>query len=186
MAAYEELGSARFASEMQNGVETIRIPARKRMLVLIFLCIWFAAWTVGGFAALVIFATDFSPYVAIWLGFWAIGWFFTAITISWQLTGYETLAIVGADLKLGQKQFGYSRSKLYRGSDIKHLSVAPRPGYFARTQLNNPFMLQAGWGSIKFDYGAKTVYAAAEVDEAEARMIIAHLLKRLPSSVVEG
>jgi hypothetical protein len=37
-------------------------------------------------------------------------------------------------------------------------------------------------GSIKFDYGSRTIFAASGLDEAEAKLLVDRLQKRLPPS----
>jgi hypothetical protein len=38
-------------------------------------------------------------------------------------------------------------------------------------------------GAVRFDYGARTIYAAAGLDAAEGQMIVDRLKKRLPAGV---
>ena len=51
---------------------------------------------------------------------------------------------------------------------------------FRAQRMPFPGMTQSG--SIKFDYGAKTIRAAGSVDEAEGRMILDWLRPKLPAS----
>jgi len=65
---------------------------------------------------------------------------------------------------------GFEKTKLYRGADIQNLSASSTPSYFPGVRLNNPFIKLSqkyDSGSIKFTYGARTIYAAGGLDEAE-------------------
>jgi hypothetical protein len=49
-------------------------------------------------------------------------------------------------------------------------------------QLQVPFLNVGRTGSVKFDYGPRTIYAAAGLDDAEGRLIVEQLSRRLPAS----
>jgi hypothetical protein len=179
---YEETGRPRFAIESVDGAEQIRIKARRSWLVLGFLLVWITAWSFGGAAAAGQALMRFDLFLMVWLVFWAFGWIFVAITIAWQLAGAETLRVVGGDLEIGHSVFGLARRRLFRGSEIRRLSVETG-GADIFSQMHGiypPFLSRVKSGSVKFDYGARTIRAASGLDEAEARLIVDHLRRRLP------
>jgi hypothetical protein len=180
---YEELGEAHYKIiPTERGAE-ISIPARKSWFVIPFLSFWICAWTVGGIAAMTALAADFNLFLVFWLGGWAVGWVFAAATLSWQITGSETIALRGADLEIGWTMWGLSSAKLYRGSEIRGLSANAATMFpFGNMRLDYAPIFGRQYGSVKFSYGARTVYVGQGIDEAEGAAIVAELKQRLPLS----
>ena len=178
---YQPIANPRFTVELTDGGgEQIRIKARRQIFAMLFLPLWLAGWTVGGMAALWQLTRHFEPFLVIWLLFWATAWVAAASVLVWMFAGSETLRVVGRDLEVAQHAFGWSRRWLYEGSRISNLREAGQPGWPYRYQMQVPFFMQGRTGAIKFDYGPRTVFAAAGLDDAEGRMIIEQLRKRLP------
>jgi hypothetical protein len=165
-------------------VEQLRIPMRRNWFVLIFVSFWLCAWTVGGLTAIYQVSQKFDLFLIFWLGGWAIGWMFALATIGAQIAGSEILRVVGRDLEISVGVGRLRWRRLYRGDLIRNLrSCDPNPlGWPFRAQ-QNPFRPRAG--SVKFDYGSQTVFAASASDEAEGRQIVDWLRPKLPRSAVE-
>lgn len=182
---YEPTKPARFVVETVDGVEQIRIRARRNWLVIAFLLFWLSMWTMGGGATIFALIAHFEPFMLLWLGGWAVAWLFVAATIAWQLTGAETLRVVGSDLEIGHGIAGLARRRLFRGSDISGMAAEGAGDPFSRMySAYPPFLNRARTGSVKFSYGARTIHAAAGLDEGEGRLIVEHLRRRLPLSAV--
>lgn len=127
------------------------------------------------------FARTGEPFLAVWLCGWAAGWLVAALIVAWMLGGAEVIAVTAGDLEIGHSLFGFSRVRRYRGSDVRNFSAAESP-FFAKFQLQVPFVMKAWSGAIKFSYGGRTVYAAEGLDEAEGRLIVERLGRKLPDS----
>ncbi len=181
---YEKVETERFKTRFVDGYEQIEIPARRNWFVIPFLMFWLCMWTVGGIMAFTSLLSDFSLFLIFWLCGWAIGWIFAAATISWQLTGKELVRTVGHDLEVGYQMLGFKRMKLYRGADVRKLSVDAAGNLMRHFQISIPFYHGANFGTLKFDYGAKTFRFGSGVEEAEARAIIAKLAPKIPSSAI--
>jgi hypothetical protein len=177
---YEVAKPPRFRIELTTRGERIRIQARRRVFPLFFLPLWLALWTIGGVAAIADLIRTHEPFLVVWLGFWAVGWLGAAAILAWMFWGAELLAVVGGDLEIGETIAGFTRVRLYRGGDIRGLAAAEAPPFYAQFQFSLPFVMRARSGAVKFHYGARTVYAAQGLDEAEGRMIVGHLARRLP------
>ena len=176
---YEPVQGARFVIEQTPSGEQIRTKPPRNLFALIFLPVWLTGWTIGGVVALWSLFTHFQAFTAIWLVFWVGFWVAAAGTWIWMAAGSETLRVQGADLEVAHHVLGYSRGWLYQGSQISDLSITnqmPLP-YGFRWQV--PFFRVSRLGSIKFNYGPRTIYAAAGLDEGEARMIVDRLAKAL-------
>ncbi|HEY5723541.1 MAG TPA: hypothetical protein VIT45_14595 [Allosphingosinicella sp.] len=184
---YEELKSPRFSVEPASGGELIRIPARRNWFLLLFVTLWLAVWTIGGLGTGAAVLREFNFAILISLAFWLLGVLFAATIISWQLVGVEFLRVVGGDLEIGYSFPGFQRSRLYRGGDIRSLAAAASNDMFAMFNWGfPPFLNWTRLGSIKFNYGARTIRAAASLDEAEGQMIVEYVRKRLPATAVEA
>jgi hypothetical protein len=180
--SYQPIANARFAVEPTEDGEQVRVKARRQVFPMLFLPVWLAGWTAGGVAVIGQLISRFQPFLAIWLCFWAVGWVAVAGTLAWMFTGSETLRVVGSDLEVARHALGWSRRWLYGGSRIRNLRVADQPGWPYRFQLQMPFLNLGRSGSVKFDYGPRTIYSAPGLDDAEGRMIVERLSKRLPAS----
>jgi hypothetical protein len=176
---YEAVKPPRFTVEQGLGGEQIRVPARRKAVAFLFLPFWLLFWTMGGVMAIIELQRTGEPLLAIWLCGWAAGWLSVFLVIAWMIWGAELIGTPAGDLEIGHSLFGWTRSRLYRGRDISHLSAAETP-FFARFQFSLPFIMRARSGAIKFSYGGRTIHAAEGLDEAEGRMIVERLLRHLP------
>lgn len=178
---YESLGAERFSVEQTAEGELIRIRARRQIFPMLFLPIWIVGWTIGGVFAMMTLLTDFQLFLVVWLCGWAVGWCAAAGSLVWMITGSETLRVTGGDLEIAHHVFGASRRWLYQGSQLRGLDVAGQGAFPFQFQFQIPFF-RTKQGTLKFDYGARTYYAAAGLDEAEARLIVDRLAKSLPTT----
>ena len=183
---YEPLGKERYLIEQAGDGEKIRIKAQRQIFALLFLPVWLTGWTAGGVAAISQLISQFQPFLAIWLILWALGWVFAASTIVWMVAGSETVKVVGGDLEVAQHALGFSRRRLYEGRMIRHLAAASRPAWPFRYTWQVPFFGSTRQGAISFNYGARTYYVAAALDESEARQVVEWLNKRLPMITRSG
>jgi hypothetical protein len=103
-------------------------------------------------------------------------------TIGWMLFGSETLRVISGDLEIAHHLLRWSRRRLYQGEEIRNLR-SDQPSWQSRFQPSLPLFRGIKSGAVRFDYGARTIYAATGLDAAEGEMIIARLQKRLPSRV---
>jgi hypothetical protein len=180
--SYEKPEAVGFKTSFVDGYEQIEIPARRNWFILPFLVFWISMWTVGGIMAITSLFNEFSLFILFWLGGWVLGWIFAAGTISWQLTGREIVRMVGQDLEVGYQLLGFYKRKLYRGTDIHQLTVDASGSLLRYTRISIPIIRGSNFGTIKFDYGAKTFRFGSGLEEAEGRVIVSKLLTKLPKS----
>jgi hypothetical protein len=178
---YEKPKGPRFTMVFENGREEVRVPARRNWLVIIFLPLWLIPWTIGGIVAMYELVTTHEPFIALWLCFWTVGWIFAAGAVAWTMAGLEFVRVLGRDLEIGYRLFRFERSKGYRGEAIGALGVAAGSDPLRRFRPSLPFVTALRFGAVKFDYGARTVFFADGLDEAEGRMIVEWLRPRLPA-----
>ena len=182
--AYEDLGKPRHLIERTRQGDVIRVRAPRPIGAMLILALWLAGWTAGGgFAIKALLLQKFEPFLLFWLCGWAAGWIFAARTLAAMLFGSQTLAIVGRDLEIGTHIGPFSRRKLYRGMDIRNLMASAAPAS-ARGSFGWSGSQATQGGAVQFDYGARTIYVAAGLSEAEGRSIVQHLARRLPASAL--
>lgn len=174
---YVPVGKERFSVEHTARGEQIRVKASKQIFVMLFLPFWLAGWTAGGIAAIYEITREFQLFLLFWLCGWAVGWLFAASQLAWMFTGSETLARVGGDLEIAHHALGYSRRWQYQGSQIGNMAVAVQPAWPYRFRWQIPFFRSSQSGSIRFDYGARSVFAASGLDEAEAALVVQRLTR---------
>ena len=101
----------------------------------------------------------------ILLFFWLIGWFtgliYTSYSVLWQLFGYEIITIIRGKLNLKESVIGFGLKKEYAIELIRNLDINSKEES----------------GTICFDYANKSIKMAREIEEAEARILIALLRK---------
>lgn len=97
----------------------------------------------------------------------------------WQVIGKEEVQITSTSIKIGQVVLGYKRTKEYLLEDIKDLGLA-RVTPKDIVSHSGPFISMPNFGTISFDYGAKTIKFAGSIDEAEAKIIIAKIQEKYP------
>jgi len=179
VVTYEPVKNERFVIEQTPQGEQIRVPAPRQWFVMLFLPFWLVMWTIGGVTAIYALITQFQVFLLFWLCGWAAGWIFAAGTLLWMFAGSETIRLIGLDLEVAHHAWGFSRRWLYQGSQIKDLSVAVQPAWPFHFAWQVPFFRAGRNGSIKFNYGPRTVYAAPGLDDAEGQMIVDRLAKRI-------
>jgi hypothetical protein len=153
------------------------IPARRHWPVLLLLAVWLTGWFFGETSALQRLLhpheRDGRGFMAFWLVGWTIGGALAASAFVWMLLGREVIVMDGRVLSLRSELLGLplGRERRYALSDVKDLRCSPL------AQLPRS---RRSVGLIAFDYGAKTIRFAADVDEAEAKMIVSRLTARTP------
>jgi hypothetical protein len=183
--AYVQAYAPRFRLERAaDGGERVVIPARRNPFVMAFMAVWLCGWTVGGIAALSSLLVKFVPFVAIWCCGWALGEAFVLASLVWMAVGKESLRVVRGDLEAAAEIPGFARRRLYRGAEVRDLAASSSPAFPFNRRTDLPLLWQPASGSVKFTYGARTVYAAVGLDEAEGRQIVDWLKTRLPKTAI--
>ena len=185
--AFEPLPNARFRVESERGVERIVIPAGRNWFILIFLPVWLIGWSAGGVAAFTqAMSGEDTGFLVIWLAFWAVGMLFAISWLGWQLSGKEILWVEQGALVRGWSMFGVGRHKRYDLAQIRNLSAGTPPFPFTMMSVSYPPFFPMTFGSVKWNYGAATIYAGGGLTEAEGSMIVERLSPKLPLAARQG
>lgn len=184
---YEKPGKGR-ATINDKGYELeVIIPAKKNILLTLFLCAWLGGWAFGEIMVLktMLPATaevgaEFSAFTICWLIGWTIGGAVVISIVVWNLVGKEIIELSSDTLKIEHRALKVRRSRKYALSDVKNLRIIALGGgqsTFAWSRVD----LWGFNGSLAFDYGMKTVKFARGIDEAEASHILELIKRRIPS-----
>ena len=163
-----------------EGLE-IAIPARRHLLVLLFLGVWLVGWLMG---ETTVIAQLFSrgpagpaAFLLIWLIFWTVGGGVVGYIWLWMLVGKERILMGTSMLHVKRDVLGLGRTQTYELYKIRNLRVAPQPSGPRDTGAVLRFSGLAG-GLIAFEHAGKTVRFGAAIDETEARMIVDRMKQR--------
>ena len=158
---------------------TIRIPNRKNILVILFLCVWMVGWYFGFSSAIgnLSKSGNASAFLTFWLVGWTFGGVFVVFMVSWMLFGYQLIILKRDSLMIQSNLFGLGKKRFYELNLVRKLEFNPEPEFNAFNRRNNVFMQNFKGGKIKFDYGMKTIKFASQVDEAEATMLLGKLMQ---------
>jgi hypothetical protein len=187
-ATFEPIPGARHRVETIDGVEWIVARASRNWFVLLFLGFWLTLWTFGGLAAMAAAASGEEPVVFVWLVFWAAAWVFVAATVGWQLAGRTLVSVNGGALAYRWTMPVVTRTRRYDPAQVRHLRAASVALPFGNAWMRSayPPFLNGAAGSVQFDYGARTIRLMPGLDEAEGRMVVEWLARRLPAGAVDG
>jgi hypothetical protein len=191
------------AEELDNGIQVI-LPSKKNFFHLLWHGLWLIGWsimTTVGIFILAIFAigmTGFpndlpeSPnefgsvigtwiFVALFLGFIVGLGGVATYSFLWKIAGKEIVVINNQLMSIARQIFGWRRSTEYYLDNVIDLRVSFRqqPHYAPLRAIKS--MLGRD-GIIAFDYGAKTYRFGLDIEEAEAKQIIAALKHHIPQS----
>lgn len=165
----------------------INIPTKKNWFILIFLGVWLCGWTMGELSAIAAITGLFSEnigfanlFIVFWLIGWTIGGFFAFKTFLWNLKGKEIISFRNSEFTIQKVGALFSKPKTYNLKEAKKFRVQEESNVYGSNNWgnrNNFGSLYASNGTIRFDYGLKTVKIASGIDEAEAN----HILEKLKS-----
>ncbi len=147
-------------SEETGGLR-ISIPP-KRSWVLLFFAVWLCFWTFAGIQAGRDLLKHFSLFMVVWMIGWAFGELWASYAILYALGGREIIAANSEGLSRRKEIFGLGLAKTYLSNGMRDLRFQPEVGAGKRRRASR----------IAFDYGAKTISFAEDVEEAEAAELI--------------
>ena len=190
---------ARFTIQDDAAMLRIELPARRGWFFSIFLGFWLVAWFIGeifGLAMLVMVVASGSSgfsetpaagwiggiFVAVWIIIWTVVG--VAIAFGWLTltTGKEIIQVSRQDITIGRSIFGFSRPRIYMAQYIVDLRLQPILVVpWRRYGIGSAWRQR--FGSLAFDYGARTVTFANGADPAEAKQIMAAIGNKLGRQV---
>jgi hypothetical protein len=178
--AFVSPAEARATFEDGPGGLQVTIPGARRRFLTLFLLVWLGGWFFGERSALDQLTSGTTSegrgFLVLWLIGWTLGGVAVAYLILWTTLGHERLILRPDALVLRREVLGVGRSREYDIRHVKDLRVATSPGAFDYRHSLQFWGL--GGGRVAFDYGARTVYFASAIDEAEAKLLVDRLRSR--------
>lgn len=172
-------GRTKYQIEWADGVEQLRLPARRSWPVSAFLALWLVGWTLGGGAALA--ATD--AMIMMWLGLWALGWCSALILLMGLVAAVDIIRVYDGKLVITRRAGPLARTWNYRIGALTNLRIDTTAWSGDGADGAEHFvLLKQQWGAVRFDHEAETIYLAPHVSEAEAERVFDWLKQRLPIS----
>ncbi|TFF40357.1 hypothetical protein [Mucilaginibacter psychrotolerans] len=161
----------------------IIIPGKKNYFILLFFCVWLVGWFFGETSAMGMFGHQgaIDLFMIVWLTGWTIGGVFVVCTILFMLLGKEIIQSGQGTITIRNKALFFLSPKVYDLNEVKHVRAAEEFSMYNSFQFGrrrSGLMSNFNSGTIKFDYGLKTVKFGNDLDEAEARHIIEILKKK--------
>lgn len=160
---------------------TITIPTKKNWFIIAFFCVWISMWFFGETSVSGgIFSANpggVDAFEIVWLCGWTIGGLFAIRTIIWNLFGKEIITIGQGALNIDKKGAIFYKAKSYDLREVKNFRAEEESyGYnrFGGRSDNSLFNLDKK-GTIRFDYGMKTIKFGDGLDEAEANYLLQKL-----------
>ncbi len=183
-----ELQPARFSTDLTPEGLRLVVPARRSWGAIVFLCVWLGGWAFG---ELTVLQELMAPpengdrpdlFLMVWLAGWTLGGVCVLGTILWQLAGREVITLDATTLTHRVTLLGLGRTRAYKVTEVKNLRATERSATERVADQASwfPPLAGAGHGPVAFDYGARTYRLAGALDEAEAKLLVETLHKRLP------
>ncbi|WP_299937756.1 hypothetical protein [uncultured Pelagimonas sp.] len=171
-----EFGRA-FVEHNRSEVHIV-IPARRKIFTTGFLAIWLCGWLIGeisALAGLIIGVTE--PTSVFWLIGWTIGGFCVGVTLLWLLVGKEEIHLTADKVSLTRSIRLWTRTTICKSSNISKMRCEEP---LVADTLNAGFFSLRSTGQIKFSYESKTFGFGLDLNEVEARRLLALILERYP------
>ncbi len=175
-------------SKIHEDAEGLRItlPVRKRVLPIMFICVWLCVWAVGwmfAFGFLLLLQGGIGmvqAFLFIWLVAWSAGGIWAMVYLGWLLLGREQMTVGQSGVELRRTAGPFSRRKSFATQHISHIRVVEADTSQIFNQ--NGYSLFSGFskGAIRFDYGHGTLGFGLEMDADEARQLLDLIRARVP------
>ena len=181
--------AARYRSEVTPDGYRVVIPVTRNWFVILFMYAWLTGWAFGelNVSAQLARGGDKMPaaFLSFWLVCWTLGGLLWIATLIWQLAGREVVSIGPTMLSYRGEAFGLGRTSSFRLATVKDLRPTADPVnilMYRRSWLPPIFGVWPRYGSVAFDYGARTFRIAPSLDEAEAKLLVKELSAHLPDA----
>jgi hypothetical protein len=138
----------------EAGELRICIPCLRKWTVLVFFSVWLPLWTYGGLEVGQKVARQFDLFSFFWMCFWVFSEARVIYIVLRMLFGRDIAIVTAGTFSVRKELFGFGRTNTYIVSEMRDLRFQPEAS------------------RIAFDYGAKTLAFAEEIQEAEANELI--------------
>jgi hypothetical protein len=174
----EPLTSGRTVVSERGAELELVIPAPRKIVTVLFLLVWLGGWVAGEVAVTrrIFFEpteSGGSAFLLVWLAGWTVGGGVAIFSLLWMLFGRERVTLGVSTLTIRREALGVGRERRYDLANVKDLRASPVPVDTTRRSAQ-PWGF--GGGTVAFDYGAQTIRFGAQLEEAEAKQLVARLV----------
>lgn len=172
----------------------IQIPAHRPWFVIAFLSFWLCGWLLGELSVIGALTglqlgwlagmpsapMPVSAFLLVWLGGWTVGGLFALRALLWMVRGQEVITAGSGTLTVDKAGMLFYKAKTYDLAEVRNVRVQEdvAAGFQGFGTRRNSIAGFGDTGTIRFDYGLKTVKFGAGIDEAEARFLVGKLRER--------
>lgn len=167
----------------------IVVPSRKDWPAILFTGIWLGFWPVGIFfivsqlfGIIVNFTNEGNQFIIplfflLVLTIWVVNGFFAIKAFFWGLLGKEIITIGQGQLAIFNKGLLFAKTQVYDLGEAKRFRAEETKDSEENSwrKRHKPFSAIVVNGTIRFDYGKKTIKFAEALHEAEANYILGKL-----------
>lgn len=170
--------------ETPNGI-SLEVPALKKPLQLLFLGAWLCMWSLGWVTVFGILLSGVAGpgglFLLLWFVGWTIGGLWAIGNFGWMAIGREIITFNTQGINIARKLGPFSRNWNCSAAHISELrTVEQLTSSMFSNQMPPSFMSGAVHGTLKFDYGNRTLGFGIELETGEAKGILKLLLTRYP------
>jgi hypothetical protein len=154
----------------------IIIPGKKKMFIVLFLCVWLCGWVLGETTAIGEVTKEGlnNLFMVVWLSGWTIGGLFAIYSIWVMLAGKEFIEAGRGVIAIKNQALFFMPEKVYDLREVKNLRIEEplENENYGFGRRNGIRLDLTNVGTIRFDYGMKTIKFGNGIDEAEAKYIV--------------
>lgn len=153
----------------------ITVPSKKKVFFILFMSFWLCGWFFAEKTVLKEFSKDgLSNFTVIWLIAWTVGGGFVIYSLWVMLAGKEFIEAGQGVIAIKNRASLFKAGKVYDLNEIKNIRIEEPEddedfSFGRRRQLKLDL---TNVGTIRFDYGMKTIKFGNGIDEAEAKYIL--------------
>ena len=158
----------------------IVIPGKRNYFILLFFSAWMVGWFFGETSALKQVGNNgaIDLFMIAWLTAWTLGGIFVVSNMIFILLSKEIIEAGQGTISIRNSAAFFLPAKVYDLIEVKHIRASEEFSIYNSFQFGRKqrgVLSNFNSGTVKFDYGLKTVKFGNDLDEAEARYIIERL-----------
>ncbi|WP_313533541.1 hypothetical protein [Sphingobacterium athyrii] len=163
---------------------SIIVPAKKHLPIIIIFSLWLLGWiqsiiffapTLGDFYDTTGGLSFDGIFIIVWLILAIVAGFFVMKTLIWYLIGKEIITIDREQITIARQNDILFRQKIYDLQEANRFHVEEEHFEFNFWGRRNDLGVFRNRGTIRFEYGFKTIKFANDMDQAEANHILESL-----------
>lgn len=180
---FQDFNNGRAQWRESSGEVEIIVPAISpigiRLFVSAWLVFWFFGFITGTFMMLKGIDHGFAfIFILVWLGLWLLGGYFVSRMVWWMWFGKEHLLFRSGELRIERVGAWFSKPATYDLSKALRFRAQEESGPYNGFNRRGVVYKLGDSGTMRFDYGMKTIKFGIGLEEAEARVLLERLANK--------